>query len=227
MLRELAEGLWVTERPLRFMGLEVGTRMTVVRLRDGGLFLHSPVALDDELREALQRLGEPRFVVAPNRFHHLFIGEYREAFPGVKLYAAPGLPEKRRDLTFDLELSGASPAEWADELDQAQVEGVPMMGEVVFCHRASRTLISCDLAFNLGPSSPFATRLAFRLIGGYGRLEPTLTERVLIRDRAAVRGSLEQILGWSFERVIVSHGDILESDGRDALRRGYDWLLKT
>jgi len=227
MLRALAEDLWVVERPLRFGGIELGTRMSVVRLRDGGLFLHSPVALDDALRAALLRLGPPRYAVAPNRFHHLFVGDYRQAFPDVRLYAAPGLPEKRRDLTFDAVLTGGAPAEWAAELDQEYFQGFPLMGEVAFCHRASRTLLTCDLAFNIGPAAPFATRLAFRLVGAYGRFGPSVIEKLLIRDRAAARGSLERILAWDFDRVVVTHGDVLEHGGRAALQAGYRWLLRS
>lgn len=226
-MRQLAEDLWVVERPLRFFGLAIGTRMTVVRLRDGSLWLHSPVALDDELKDALLRLGPPRHAVAPNRFHHLFVGEYRRVFPQLRLHAAPGLPAKRHDLSFDAVLSDAPPPEWAEQLDQALVEGLPALNEVVFCHRASRTLIACDLAFNLGPEAPLVTRAAFTLIGGYGRLRPSLLERLLVRDRTRARASLARILDWSFDRVVVAHGSVLESGGHAALRAGYRWLLAT
>ncbi len=226
MLRQLAEDLWVVERPLRFGGVEVGTRMSVVRLRDGSLFLHSPVALDETLRAALLRIGTPRYAVAPNRFHHLFVGDYRQAFPQVQLFAAPGLAAKRRDLRFDAELDDVAPEAWAGQIDQEHFKGLPIMGEVVFGHRASRTLLTCDLAFNIGAEAPFATRLAFRLVGGYGRFGPTLLEKLLIRDRAAARASLQRILDWDFDRVVVTHGSVLESGGRAALCASYAWLLK-
>jgi hypothetical protein len=224
-MRQLAEDLWVVERPLRFLGLEVGTRMTVVRLRDGSLFLHSPVALDDILQAEILRLGPPRHAVAPNRFHHLFIGDYRRAFPEVRLYAAPGLPHKRTDLAFDAVLSDEPEPQWADQLDQEHFKGFPVMSEVAFCHRASRTLITSDLAFNLGPEAPFVTRVAFRMVGGYGRLGPSAVEKILIRDRLQARASLERMLGWDFERIVVAHGTVLESGGPEALRKGYRWLL--
>lgn len=226
-MRQLQENLWVVDRPLRFGGIEIGTRMSVVRLRDGSLFLHSPVRLDDALRAALLQLGSPRYAVAPNRFHHLFVGDYRAAFPEVQLFAAPGLPQKRSDLRFDAGLTDTPPAAWADQLEQVFFQGLPIMNEVVFCHRASRTLLTCDLAFNIGPEAPLATRLGFRLVGGYDRFGPSLVEKLLIRDRAAARASLERILAWDFDRVVVTHGKVLESGGREALRQGYHWLLQT
>jgi hypothetical protein len=100
-----------------------------------------------------------------------------------------------------------------------------MTNEVVFCHRASRTLLLCDLAFNLDREAALVTRVAFRFLGGYGRLGPTLLEKVMIRDREAARGSMERILAWDFDRVVVTHGAVLETGGREALRAGYGWLV--
>lgn len=224
-MRQIDTNLWVVDRPLRFVGgVELGARMTVARLDDGSLFLHSPVELDDALRADLQRLGTPRYVVAPNRFHHLFAGAYRDTFPEARLYVAPGLPEKRPDLHVDAVLSAEASAPWLAEIDQELFGGLPMMNEVVFHHRASRTLLLCDLAFYIGPEAPWLTRACFRLVGGYDYFGPTFVERLLIRDRAAARASLDRILAWDFDRVVVSHGKILEAGGREALRQGYCWL---
>jgi hypothetical protein len=65
----------------------------------------------------------------------------------------------------------------------------------------------------------------FRLAGIYGRLAPTLLERLFVRDRAAFRHSLERILEWPFERVVVAHGEVSEDSGREELIRGYRWAL--
>ncbi len=223
MLEQLAPDLWVTERPLRFLLLEIGTRMTVIRLRDGSLFLHSPVRLDSALRKQLDALGPVRFAVAPNRFHHLFIGEYAGAYPEARLYAAPGLETKRRDVAFDGVLGDEPPPEWAGQIDQVPFRGLPLANEVEFFHRASRTLIATDIVFNIREDSPALTRLGFRTMRGYGRFGPTLVERLLIRDRRAARASLDAILGWDFDRVILAHGHVVESGGREAFRRGYAW----
>jgi hypothetical protein len=227
MLRELAPDLWVTERPLRFVGIEVGTRMTTIRLADGSLFLHSPVPLDAELRSQLDEKGHVRFAVAPNRFHHLFAGEVRAAYPDAKLYAAPGLEKKRTDVAWDGVL-GDEPAEgWAGQIEQVFFRGFPFANEVAFCHPASRTLITADLVFNIGPESAALTRTAFRLAGSYGRVATTALERFGIRDRLAASASLERILAWDFERLIVAHGRVQESGGREALRSAYAWLLRS
>ena len=224
-LRELDQEIWVADRPQRFYGLEVGTRMTVFRLADGSLLLHSPVALDAELRQELDAIGRVRFTVAPNRVHHLYAGKVAEAYPEARLWVAPGLERKRPDLVFAGVLGDEAPAEWKDQVDQVFFRGRPYENEVVFFHRASRTLILCDLAFNFGPRAAAPTRLLMRLLRSYGRFGPSKLDPWLIRDRRAARESLGRILTWDFDRVVVAHGDVLESGGREALREGYAWLL--
>jgi len=226
-LRALAADLWVAEKPQRFYGLEVGTRMTVIRLDDGSLLLHSPVALDAPLCAALDGLGRVRFVVAPNRVHHLYAGRVAQRYPDARLWVAPGVERKRPDLAYVAVLDDGAPVEWRGQLDQVFFRGRPYENEMVFFHRASRTLIICDLAFNFGPSAARTTRWLMKLLRSYGRFGPSTLDPWLIRDRSAARASLERILAWDFDRVVVAHGDVLEGGGREALRRGYRWLLTT
>ncbi len=224
-MRELAQDLWVEDRRFRIAGLEVGTRMTVVRLADGGLWLHSPVHLDPELKKALDELGPVRFAVAPNRYHHLAVADVRTAYPHAAIYAAPGLPERRPKLGFDAVLGDTAPPEWAGQIDQLFFPFVSILNEVLFCHRASRTLVMTDLSANFRGGEPWLTRVFWRALDGYGKFGPSRIERWLMRERPAARAALERVLAWDFDRVIVSHGEILERGGRDALRRGYHWLL--
>ena len=224
-LRALATDIWIADRPQRFYGLEVGTRMTVMRLADGSLLLHSPVALDAELRRELDAIGRVRFVVAPNRVHHLYAGKVAAVYPESRLWIGPGLERKRPDLEFVAVLGDEAPAEWQGQVDQVFFRGRPYENEVVFCHRVSGTLILCDLAFNFGPSAAAFTRLWMKLIRSYGRFGPSKLDPLLIRDRRAARESLQRILTWDFDRVVVAHGDVLESGGHELLRQGYAWLL--
>jgi hypothetical protein len=224
-LRKLADKLWVAERPQSFYGLPVGTRMTVIRLGGDRLLLHSPVALDPELRRQLDLLGRVCFVVAPNRVHHLHAGDVVLAYPEARLWLAPGLERKRPDLRFEALLTDEAPEEWRGEVAQVFFRGRPYENEVAFYHPSSRTLILCDLAFNFGPSSAVVTRLLMKLLRSYGSLGPSKLDPLLIVDRHAARESLERILAWDFDRVIVAHGDVLESGGHEILRRAYAWLL--
>jgi len=223
-MRELDENLWVQEVPFGFLGIRVGARMTVVRLADGSLFLHSPVALDETLRKDLDALGPVRWVVAPNKFHHLFIAPYRDAYPDARLYAAPGLREKRSHLPFDAELSDLAPPEWKDQIDQQILHGMPQINEVAFLHRASRTLILTDAAFNVFEVESLPTQLFFRLMGVYKRFGASKLYRRMVRDPVATRRAIDTILRWNFERIIVSHGIVLQRGGPRMLRAAWSWL---
>jgi len=223
LFSELAPNLWTLKQSLRLFGVDLGTRMTVARLDDGALWVHSPVSLE-VVRDALSGLGEVNHVIAPNRFHHLSIGDY-ESLPTAKLFIAPGLAKKRPELRVDAELDSSCPAAWDEAFEAELFGGAPMLSETVFFHRSSRTLIACDLVFNICAESAPSARFAFRCLGAYNRLGPTLVERLLIRDRKAARRSLEKILDWPFERVLMAHGEVAAgTEVRERIRDAYRWL---
>lgn len=222
-LRALDRNLQVATRPLRLWLGDIGCRMTVIRLFDGGLFLHSPVPLDDATRQALDREGPVRWIVGPSKVHHFYLGDYARAYPDALLCAAPGLAEKRKDLRFNWVLDDAVAPPWGDEIRMRLFRGAPPMNEVVFFHVATRTLLLTDLAFHVGADGGSA-RWFHRLVGASGRFGPHRIIRFAIRDRAAARASLDAILAWDFDRVIVSHGDVLETGGRAALAASFAWL---
>src|SRR5215468_1137491 len=108
MLERFGAQIWIADGgETAVIGFRYPTRMALVRLTDGGLFVWSPVALSPALRTEVDALGEVRVIVAPNSLHHLFLAEWKSAYPAAKLIAAPGLAEKRKDLAFDGELADA------------------------------------------------------------------------------------------------------------------------
>lgn len=222
-LTPLATDLWVATRPLPLVVGDIGTRMTVIRLRDGSLFLHSPVRLDAETRRALDALGPVRAVVAPSLVHHLFVGDYGSAYPEATLYAAPGLEQKRGDVRFGAVLDDEPPAQWSGDLEQHAFRGAPIMNEVVFFHPPTRTLVLTDLAFNVTRPMPGRVRFFLWLVNARG-FGPHRIVRFGIRDRDAARASLQRVLQWDFDRVIVTHGEVLESGGHAAMTAAFAWL---
>jgi hypothetical protein len=196
--------------------------MTVIRLRDGSLLLHSPVALDPATRRALDAVGEVRFVVGPSKVHHFHLGDYAKAYPEAELYGAPGLADKRRDLHFHHVLD-ALPDAWRGQVEIHLFAGAPRMNEVVFFHPSTHTLVLTDLAFNV-PAGTRRARLFHWLVGATGRFGPHRLVRAFIRDRAAARRSIDTVLQWDFDRVIVTHGEVLEHGGHAAVERAFAWL---
>ena len=223
-LEAVAPDVWVARRPLPIAVGDVGARMTVLRLADGTLMLHSPVKLDAELQRALALLGSVRWVIGPSKVHHLFLGEYVAAFPEAVLCGAPGLKEKRRDLAFAHVLTESTPPGWPAEIRLQLVEGASLMNEVALLHAPSRTLVLTDLVFNVAPGAPNRARLFHWLVGATGRFGPHRIIRMGIRDRAAARRSIDAILAWDFDRILLSHGEIVPTGGRALLAGAFAYL---
>lgn len=225
-LEALGDEIWAAARPLRLAIGDIGTRMTVVRLPGQALLLHSPVPLDARTKEAVERVGSPRWIVAPSKVHHFYAGDWASAYPSALLCGVPGLPEKRRDLRFHVILGNEVPPEWKGEIEVQLFAGAPLMNEAVLFHHRSRSLILTDLAFNVhsGPSN--RARLFHWLVGATDRFGPHRIIRLGIRDRAAARRSLDQILSWDFDRVIVTHGQVLETGGRARLEQAFAFLVR-
>jgi len=223
-LWSITKDLWVIDYPLRVGGLQLGTRTTVVRLTNGGVWLHSPGPLQPALTAEISALGPVQALVAPNAMHHLYLTQHIPAFPQAAVYVSPALPAKLKGaLTYEI-LSDEPPTLWRNELAQHLVGGMPKLQEVVFCHRASRTLILTDLAFHIRHSDSWFTRFFMRLNGAYGHFGPSRIFRTLVKDRAAFRSSLVRMQEWDFDRVIVTHGDVLENGGKTAMQTQYAWV---
>ncbi len=140
-LAPIADNLWSATTPLRFWGVETGSRMTIARLDDGGLFVHSPLPLDDGLQLEVDAMGPVEFVVAPSLFHHMAVTAWKQAYPSAVYACCPGLERKRADIAWDRVLADRPEPEWASDLDQVFFAARTMENEVVFFHRATRTMI--------------------------------------------------------------------------------------
>jgi len=223
VLEGLAPDVWVARRPLPIAVGDIGARMTVLRVAGGSLLLHSPVKLDAALESALRALGRVAWLVGPSKGHHLFLGDYVKAFPGAALCGAPGLAEKRRDLAFAHVLSSPPPG-WPREVRLELVAGAPLMNEVALLHEPSRTLVLTDLVFNVEAGATNRARLFHRLVGATGRFGPHRLIRLGIRDRGAARRSLDRILAWDFDRIVMSHGEVVSTGGRRMLEQAFAYL---
>jgi Domain of unknown function (DUF4336) len=218
MLTAITDDLWHLPFTVTLpLGMKMPARMTVVRLRDSRLLLHSPAPIDQALAVELGRLGEVAILVAPNTQHQRFISAAAQAFPNARVLAAEGVAAKQPSLRIDGVLGNHAPPDYRDEIEQVLIEGAPALNEVAFFHRASRTLIACDLVFNILEPPNFMASLVLTLVGARGRLAQSRAWRFLAKDRPAVAASVERILRWDFERLVPAHGEIVEADARAAL----------
>ncbi len=229
LLTEFGRDIWVGEGPVvPFLSFPYPTRMVLMRLADGGLFVWSPIALTAELKTAVDEIGPVRVLVSPNLLHHLSLGQWKAAYPQARLYASPGLRKKRKDLAFDADLADAPDPVWAAQIDQVMVKGSPWLTEVVFFHRASGTAIFADLIENFSPDWFKGWRGVLARLDGIVQPHPgpprELRWSFLFKRRQA-RAGLERILAWPIERVVMAHGDVVTADGAGFVRKAFAWLL--
>jgi hypothetical protein len=219
MLEELAAGIWTVSAPLKLAGAEFGTRMTVIRIGPSGLVLIAPIEIDDGLAAALAEKGEVKALIAPNAFHHFYYLAAAKRYPDAGCFLAEGVegklgirPPGAKDLS-----AGSDPL-WEAELEQVVLEGAPMTNEVIFYHKASRTLVLTDLCFNFDPAPGGWTGFFLRLAGAHGRLAVSRLMRAGLKDKAKVRATIAQVLKWDFDKIIIGHGHNIKSSGKERFR---------
>jgi hypothetical protein len=223
MLDRLDDGLWVAAAPLTYLGLHLGTRMSVVRLANGELWVHSPLALTPELRDEVDSLGVVRHVVAPSLYHHLHAGAWAERYREAALWGPAALARKRKDLKLTSTLEEVASAAWSSELAPLHVDGC-MLDETVFVHRPTRTIVASDLTENFKTSTHWMTRMYLKASGLHGKIGWGRFMRFVYRNRAAARKSVNALLDMDFDRIVIAHGDVIPTGGKDAIRSTFEFL---
>ena len=230
--KPLAPDIGIVDGPFEYftvagirMPMPFTTRMTVVRLGNGDLFLHSPVAYEERLAIALQRLGEVRHLISPNQWHYAHIGEWQRAFPQAIAWASPGVRRRTRarhvDVRFTRELDEVPPAEWCDEIDQVLIPG-GIFKEFAFFHQSSRTLILTDTIMNLELGKLDQPWRALTKLSGmyhpHGQIFFGMRLPLLLQKKRA-RATIQKIRSWRPERIVLSHGHCFEADADKVLSR--------
>jgi hypothetical protein len=227
MLKEFGHEIWTAEgSDVAVIGFHYPTRMAVIRLSDGSLFIWSPIRLADSVRAAVDAIGPVRHIIAPNSLHHLFLPEWKRAYPGAKVYAPPGLRKKRKDIVFDADLGRAPSSDWVEEIDQVLMYGNLITTEVVFFHGKSGTVLFTDLIQQLPNNLISGWRAVVAKLDLMVGPEPSVPRkfRAAFTNRRAARDSLAYILAWPAEKVLMAHGTPVENDAREYLHRAFAWL---
>ena len=232
-LKPLADGVFIVDSLLPgLLGKLLPVRMTVLRLPDNTLLLHSPTRFSATLGQALQSIGPVAHLVAPNPAHWTLIKPWQQAFPQATTWAAPGLRDRRQvrrsRLRLDYDLGTRAPALWGDSIDLVMMKGGFGFHEAALFHRPSRTLVLTDLVLNLEPGKlPALARPLMRLFGSTapdGMPPPYLRFAVRRGGQQAVTAA-QEMLALQPERVVFSHGRCFESDATFHLQRSFRWLL--
>ena len=227
MLQEFGQSLYFAEGPtVSFYGFPYPTRMAVIQLSDGSAWVWSPVALSDELADSVESVGPVRFIVSPNKIHHLFLSEWARRWPEARLYAPPGLVKRKPELNFDAELGDEADPAWATDIDQVIFHGSVLMNEVVFFHRQSRCAIVCDLI----QRHPEVNMTGWR--GRLMRLDSLVGEhgstprewRASFLRRGSARAAREKLLSWNPERLLIAHGECAQTGASEIITDALSWI---
>lgn len=233
-LKLITSNIWVKEQPLKYCGLEVGTRMTIIRLANNQLALISPIKLNEQIITEINSLGTVRYIISPNLFHYLYLQSCKNIYPYACLITVPGLEAKQPNLTSDYILT-KDIINFNSELEYFLFagfqtflpSGFTVANEIVFYHSESKTLILTDTVFNFDSSFPLVTQFASQIIGCYQKLRPSILEKIAIQDKKQITASVKRLLQWDFKRVIMAHGTVVENNAKQQLREGYEWFLST
>ena len=226
-LESIADDVWICDGPtVSFFGFPYPTRMAIIRLPSGTLFVWSPVALDDALAAEVEALGEVGHIVEPNALHHLSLSEWKERWPTATTYGPPGLSKRLPDLPIDRELDAEPKATFEDVVDFVAVGGSFVMTEVLFFHKPSKTLFVCDLVQKQDPQQYKSwQRWVMQLDGMSGPDGSTPREwRATFIHRDVARAAIQTAIGWNPTRMVIAHGEWVREHGAEALRSSLSWL---
>ncbi|WP_027854170.1 DUF4336 domain-containing protein [Marinobacterium litorale] len=228
-MERLADEIWIADgAPVPFLGLPFSTRMTVVRLSNGELWVHSPIKISESLKAQIDDLGCVRYLIAPNHLHHLFLSEWIAAYPEAQVFGTDGVIKKRNDIRFHASLNSDQDWGWNADIESEVFTGSPLMEEGVFYHPRSGTLIVTDLVENFsGHEFSYWQRWVAKAVGilapnGKTPLDWRLS---FAFGRKEARQHLDRMLSWQPDILVMSHGEIIKENAAQFLMKSFNWLL--
>ncbi len=216
---------------MRYGGLDLFGRTTIIKLDNGDLIVHDPCKIDDAVRAEIDSLGVVRFILVPGSYHHLFVTDFQQHYPDAETFLCPGLERKRPDISFDWILGNQPDPRWGGVLEQVVVQGTRYMWEVAFFHKPSRTLILVDLLENIGDDYrhdagwllQFWWKYVFRM---WNNPKAAPEYQMGWGNKHVVKMALDKMIGWEAQRIILAHGENIEGHVNEILRKAWKKVLQ-
>lgn len=224
-MRKISTRMWVQEDSMQMMGVRLPLRMTMVKLADDSMWMHTPTPYNSQIRNRVAAMGELKHIVAPSNGHHLFLEDWQRSFPDATIYLADGILKKQPNLKNYTLLRDLDSPPWQDELEMLPMAGAPLWDEHMFYYARSKTLLVTDFFQNYTGVKQkglgmIVTKLLFEPLGFKGKcLAPPLKTRFAVKDRNALRASLDKLWDLDIECVVPAHGDILDQDAKQLIRQ--------
>jgi hypothetical protein len=220
------DSIWVTERPVWFGGVRLRSKTTVVRLSDGALWVHSPCPPTDSVCAALDALGEVRWIVVPNRFHHLETPATAARYPNARVVGPKSAQLRNPQLRLAMGTDDPTYVRSTPELTSIQLRGVPFLEETVFFHPATGSLIAADLLISACARDHWTWRIAARIWGRYGRVRTPPDVRMHTRASIAVSESIARMRALPIRQILVAHADPVADHPVEQLAEAWDFAAR-
>jgi hypothetical protein len=230
-LKPFAENIYIVDGEIvNFYGLPFTTRMTVVKLASGDLFIHSPIPLKQNTKAELDKLGTVKYLIAPNKIHYWYLDAFQEEYPEAITFTAKGVQDRARkngkNLKVDYVLEDTMNKFFNDEIEHVIMHGNRFMEEVEFYHKPSNTLILTDIFENFEQQK---ISLPFRILAWLGgALSPwggtTRDQQMLyFGHNLELKKSLQKLMSWDVEKIILAHGKCITENAKQELDRVFKW----
>jgi len=221
------DSIWVSERPIWFSGVRLRSRTTVVRLSGGALWVHSPCSPSDDVCAALDALGEVRWIVVPNRFHHLQAPATAARYPNAVVVGPKSAEARNPHISLTMGTDDPAFIRATPELTSIQLKGVPFLDETVFFHPTSGSLIAADLLMSACAHDHWTWRIAARIWGRYGKVGTPPDVRMHTRASTAVAVSIAQMRALPLQRILVAHADPITERPVQQLAEAWDFAIRS
>ncbi len=215
-MEQLAPRLWQVTGPLP--GLALTRTMAIYRLNDGGLLIHSAIAMDEAGMTALEALGQPRWVIVPSPIHRGDANFYKSRYPQMRTLCPQAVMDKvGRHVAID---EAAEPVLEAEGIRCHLPPGV-RPGELTYQLPVGDgvALIFTDLLFNMPHGRGFGGWL-MRVLGSSGFFGLTRIGRLFsLKDAGQFSDWLASLADIPELNVIcVAHGDAIREHAPARLR---------
>jgi hypothetical protein len=228
-LQIFAKNVWIVNGPtVCDMGVMFTTRMTVVKLSNGSVWVDSPVSVPFDTLKHITELGPVRYLVAATPRHVWRLEAWHMLFPEAQLWVPRSTPLtlKKGRLPLTGILGDEPYHDWADDFDQLAFKGSSLIEEVLFFHKASHTVILNDLIQVHPLVRGKSLRNTFFKLAGVASPQGgvALDIQLSFTNRNLARQSLEKLLSWDFDKLIIAHGTCIEKDAKPFVEQAFYWL---
>ena len=215
--RQLADDVVLISFPWRTLGIDFKRNVTLLRLRDGRMIIHSTARFTGQDVAAIRRFGQPVWLVEATLMHDTFAKEGHQVFPDLRYLAPEGFAEASGISTTSL---CPPPSDWTGEIDVFKIDGVRSNEHALF-HRRSRTLVVADLFFSFARDIQGWPRFFVRHLMRLPRLfgVSAFFHLFAVRDKEAFRHSVNALLDLDFERLVVAHSEPVDEEAKRAVEQ--------